>query len=340
MLMHPKKHKVYWLAAFLIVLIVGVFILATTSRQATAPVVEKTETEPEDVGEPHPMAIEALRRQAYSGGEFVIEETLSNGSNYKRFVASYKSEGLKIFGLLTVPLAEKPEIGYPAIVFIHGFIPPNIYSTINSYPTYQATLARAGFVTFKPDLRGHDNSEGKPSSAHYSPDYLIDTLNALAFLKNYPDVNPGKIGYWGHSNGGETGLSAILVSQDIKAASFWAGVVGSFEDMYETYIDDIPFLDNTLNPLVQTYGLPSSNPQFWRALEPYEFLGEINIPIELQHATGDKSVPVELSRELKTALEGAGKDVTYIEYQGDDHNISANSSRAWQRTIEFFNENL
>jgi len=102
----------------------------------------------------HPMAIKALRQNKYPGGDFLIEETLTNGTNYKRFIASYKSEGLKIFGLLTVPLAPMPTDGFPAVIFVHGYIPPNQYSTVNSYPTYQATLARAGFVTFKPDLRG------------------------------------------------------------------------------------------------------------------------------------------------------------------------------------------
>jgi len=267
----------------------------------------------------YPMSIAALRQGQYPGGDFYIEETLSNGTNYRRYVASYLSEGLKIYGLLTVPLSNKPNGGFPAIVFVHGYIPPNIYSTINSYPPYQARLARAGFVTFKPDLRGHDNSEGEPVSAHYSEKYVIDTLNAIAYLKQHPDANPDKIGYWGHSNGGEIGLRAVLIDNNIKAASFWAGVVGSYESMFETHLGNIPFLRDDENPLIEQYGLPSNGHEFWQQVEPYNYLDQISIPIELQHATGDDSVPVVLSRELKAALEEARKDVTYIEYQGDDH---------------------
>ncbi|MEX1997822.1 MAG: alpha/beta fold hydrolase [Candidatus Andersenbacteria bacterium] len=288
----------------------------------------------------HLMAIESLRQQQYPGGDFVIEDKLPNGTNYQQFVASYQSEGLKIYGLLTIPLAPKPEGGYPAVVFVHGHIPPRQYSTINSYPTYQAALARGGFVTFKPDLRGHGNSEGEPSSAHYSEKYTIDTLNALAYLKMHEDVNPDRIGYWGHSNGGEIGLRVAIVNPDIKASSFWAGVVGSYEDMFETYIDDIPFLSNDNNPLVQAHGLPSNNRDFWDKIDPYTYLSDITIPIQLQHGTNDSSVPVELSRSLEEALESAGKDVEYFEYMGDDHNISRNSGVAWQRTIDFFKEHL
>ncbi len=167
--------------------------------------------------EPNPMAIEALREREFRGGDFQIEEELPNGSNYRQYVASYQSEGLKIYGLLTVPFGQKPEGGWPAIVFVHGYIPPKQYSTTGNYPTYQATLARAGFVTFKPDLRGHGNSEGEAVGAHFSEKYLVDTLHATAYLKKYSEVNPERIGYWGHSNGGEIGLRMAVISPDIKA---------------------------------------------------------------------------------------------------------------------------
>lgn len=352
------KHKIIITTCILVTIIIGGLVLVNRQNEAATvneSTPDYTQEEPgggmwnplENTGEEtseeiniHPMAIESLRQRKYSSGELMIEETLPNGTNYQQFVASYQSEGLKIYGLLTIPLAPKPDGGYPTVIFVHGHIPPRQYSTVNSYPTYQAALARGGFITFKPDLRGHGDSEGEPSSAHYSEKYTIDTINALAYLKMHEDVNPSRIGYWGHSNGGEIGLRTILVDPDIKAASFWAGVVGSYEDMFETYINDIPFLRNDNNPLVQQYGLPSQNPDFWNTIEPYNYIEEIDIPIELQHGTNDDSVPVELSYSLRDALQAADKNVTYIEYLGDDHNIGQNSSRAWQQSIAFFHEHL
>ena len=288
----------------------------------------------------HPMAIENLRAGNYPGSDFVIEEKLSNGTNYEQYIASYLSEGLKIYGLLTVPLKDKPVDGYPAIIFVHGYIPPDEYSTTGNYPTYQARLARAGFVTYKPDLRGHGNSEGEPVSAHYSEKYVVDTMNAIAYLKNYKDVDTDKIVYWGHSNGGEIGLRVALISPDVKAASLWAGVVGSYPDMFEKYNYKIDFLQNVTNTdLVREHGLPSENPDFWNKLDPYTYLDEIQIPIQIQHGTADKSVPIELSEHLRDELEQSGKDVEYYEYKDDNHNIGNNAEKAFQRTIDFFNEN-
>lgn len=300
---------------------------------------EKKE-ENENKEESFPMFIKTLREREYPGDNFVIEKILSNASNYRQFIASYKSEGLKIYGLLTVPTTPKPKNGYPAIIFVHGYIPPKEYSTTGNYPTYQATLARGGFITFKPDLRGHGNSEGEAVSAHSSEKYVIDVMYAISYIKNHEDVDITKIGYWGHSNGGQIGLRVVVISPDIKAASFWAGVVGSYEDMLETYNHKISFLRNNNNPLIKEYGLPSENPEFWKKIDPYSYLNDISAPIQLQHGTNDSSVPIELSRRLKEELEKLGKTVEYYEYPGDDHNIGNNSNTAWQRSIEFFEKNL
>jgi dienelactone hydrolase len=309
--------------------------------QKTTPKNTKTQSEKIKEQQQHPMAIENLREKEYPGSDFVIEEELPNGSNHQRFIASYKSEELKIYGLLTVPLSQKPENGFPAIVFIHGYIPPKEYSTINDYPTYQARLANSDFITFKPDLRGHGKSEGEAVGTHYSEKYVIDTLFAISYLKNHPSVNPEKIGYWGHSNGGKIGLQTAVISSDIKAFSLWAGVVGSYEDMLETYNDKINFLQNAdKENLVIENGFPSENPDFWNKLDPYFYLENIQAPIELQHGTADKSVPVELSRRLQEELKKASKTVEYHEYSGDDHNIGNNVNLAFNRTIDFYNKYL
>ena len=289
----------------------------------------------------HPMSISSLRADNYPGGDFVIEKTLANGVNYKQYIVSYLSEGLKIFGLLTVPTADRPENGFPSILFIHGYIDPKIYSTTGNYPSYQARLARAGFITFKPDLRGHGNSEGEAVGAHFSEKYVIDTLNALAYLKKYHDTDPNRIAYWGHSNGGEIGLRVAVISSDIKAYSLWAGVVGSYLDMFESYNNEIGFLRQASDSdLVKENALPSQNPSFWNQLDPYSYLSEIDAPIQLQHATGDESVPIILSKRLHEELEKANKTVEYLEYQGDDHNIGNNSALAFQKTIDFYNKYL
>ena len=61
---------------------------------------------------PHPMSIEAMRQGVYPGSEITIEETFEPGANYSRYRASYLSEGLKIYALLTIPDGEPPSGGW------------------------------------------------------------------------------------------------------------------------------------------------------------------------------------------------------------------------------------
>ena len=94
----------------------------------------------------HPLSIEYMRTQQYPGSDIVIEQTLDVGSNYNRYIISYKSEGLKIYALLTVPQSDKPADGFPAIVFNHGYIPPAEYTTTGRYVAYTDAFSSNGYM--------------------------------------------------------------------------------------------------------------------------------------------------------------------------------------------------
>ena len=118
---------------------------------------------------PNPLSIEFMRRQEYPGSDIVIEQTLAPGTNYNRYIASYQSEGLKIFALLTVPTGQKPKTGWPVVIFNHGYIPPTQYRTTERYVAYVDGFARNGYIVFKSDYRGHRSSEGSASGGYGSP---------------------------------------------------------------------------------------------------------------------------------------------------------------------------
>ncbi len=327
-------------AVGVVVILAVIFILKSYEEDKSISLPWQKNSDSIDMNSSHSMDIESLRQREYRGSEVVVEETLIPGSNYDRFIASYISDGNKIYGLLTVPKTDKPDAGYPFIVFLHGYIPPKEYKTTERYVAYQDNLARNGFITFKIDLRGHGNSEGEASGAHFSEAYVVDTLNAVSSLMMYPDANPEMSGIWGHSNGGQIGLRAMAVSEDIRAGVFWAGVVGSFEGMLETYNSKISFLNIDINEpeIVKDYGLPSENPDFWRKVDPYYHLSSVGA-IQLHHGTADNSVPIELSRQLKGALEEEGRVVELFEYEGGDHDLSNPAfGVAMERTVEFFKE--
>jgi dipeptidyl aminopeptidase/acylaminoacyl peptidase len=305
------------------------------------------------INEPNPLSIEYMRKQEYPGSDIVIEQTLPDGVNYSRYIASYKSDGLKIYALLTVPNGTKPATGWPVIIFNHGYIPPAQYRTTEKYIAYTDAFSRNGYIVFKSDYRGHGNSEGQADYPEYSPSYTIDILNAISSIKKYKDADAGRIGMWGHSMGGTVTFRSLVVSGDIKAADIWAGVVGTYQDLAENhhgrYSNEAHPSPSPGEPtrrpngrtlLAQQYGDITVNPQFWASIDPMTYIKDITAPVLIQHGTADGEVPFVLSRKLDTALKNAGKNVTFYPYTGDDHNLSNNLSIALKRSVEFFDAYL
>lgn len=296
-----------------------------------------------------PLQISYIKSQNYPGSDLKIESTLPKGKNYKKYIASYYSDGLKIYGLLTIPDENKPENGFPAIIFNHGYITPELYTSDGNYIAYVNDLASAGYIIFKPDYRGNGKSQGQPNSEYFSRSYDIDNLNAIASIKKYTLVNPNKIGVWGHSLGGHITLMDLVVSNDIKAAVIWGGVVGSYNDIiynwqnkvsYQPDKEDLYFRNLGRDDFLKKYGNPNKNKEFWDSIDPTQNLNLISSPVQIHIGSADNQVPPDFSKNLYKKLKDLGKNVEFYEYSGGDHNISQFFDEAMNKSILFFNKYL
>lgn len=297
----------------------------------------------------NPLSIEELEKGSYPGSDIKIEESLSTKSTYGRYIVSYTSDSLKIYALLLIPNSEKPKDGFPVIILNHGYIIPEKYTPDGNYIPYMDAFARAGYIVFKPDFRGHGKSDGKPTSVYFASDYVIDNLNAVSSIKKYPDVNPNKIGVWGHSMGGNIALKTALIDKNIKAVSIWSGVVAPINDIiynwqnrvsYKPDTEDLILRNQNLDYLLKKYGTPSQNPDFWDSIDPNTYLNNIQIPVQIEVGLADNQVPPDFSEGLYEKLESLGKNVEYYKYPGANHDINQSFSAAMEKTLDFFNKYL
>ncbi|WP_309572922.1 alpha/beta fold hydrolase [Deinococcus sp.] len=291
------------------------------------------------------MSIPAARQRAYPGSALTVRQTLRAGSNYTRQVVSYQSGGLRINALLTVPNGTPPKGGWPAIVFNHGYVPPQVYRTTERYVAYQDAFARAGFVTLKSDYRGHGSSQGDALGGYYAPGYTDDVMNALGSLKRDGRVNAARIGMWGHSMGGFLTLRAMVIDKTVKAGVIWGGVVGDYDEMMNDWPHRAPAsiparVLNLRRVAVKKYGTPEANPAFWDKLSATSYVRDLGGPIQLHIGSADEEVPAGFHTSLTARLKAAGKGVQSYVYPGDNHNLSGNLRTALNRSVAFFKANL
>ncbi len=308
-----------------------------TPSPSPAPTIPTPPPPLDERGQPHPLSIDYLRARDYPGSDFVTEQALAPGINYTQAVVSYQSDGLTIYALLTVPQGPAPPGGFPVIIFNHGYIPPEIYRTTERYEAYVDAFARNGYIVVKPDYRGHGFSEGEPESAYGSPGYVIDVLNALATARRHPQADPQRVGMWGHSMGGFITLRAMVVDPTIRAGVIWAGVVVSYADLFADWFRNRRSWRGTI---VEQYGLPQDNPQFWAALSANSYLHELSGPVQIHHGTGDTVVPYAFSVTLDDEIRLAGGHTELVLYDRDDHNIARNRDIALVTSVVFFDQHV
>lgn len=338
-----------------LILLTGIFVSVTDFSDNKQSEGNGTSVVKNIIGRPSPppfpfqeLTIPYLRGRSYQSSLGELDE-IGQNSNYTSYLTNYDSDGLSVNGLLTLPDGEQPEGGFPAIVFVHGYIPPSTYQTTQNYSSYVDYLARNGFVVFKIDLRGHGDSEGEPGGAYYSSDYIADTLNAYSALQSFDFVDPERIGLWGHSMAGNVVFRSFVASKDIPAVVIWAGAVYTYTDFEEYRIDDDSYRPPSQDSerrryrerLMETYGEFSEDSEYWTKVVPTNYLDGVTGAIQINHAVNDSVVDIRYSRNLIGILEDTAIIHELNEYLVGGHNITSPAfNTAMGNTVSFFEEHL
>lgn len=84
-------------------------------------------------------------------------------------------------------------------------------------------LSANGFAVLRFDDRGFAQSEGDMKTAT-TYDFVTDALAAYEYLKNYPEIDPNKIGFIGHSEGAGVAAMAAAENKMIAYIVMLAGI--------------------------------------------------------------------------------------------------------------------
>jgi dipeptidyl aminopeptidase/acylaminoacyl peptidase len=238
----------------------------------------------------------------------------------------FDSDGKNVTGLGHFPkTCEK----CPVIVQFRGYAPdPATY--YQGYGTQHSAeiFAANGFISLAPDFLGYGGSASSSADVFESRFETYTTaLNLLAAVKTW-DKSNGKIGVWGHSNGGQIALTTAEISQHTYPMVLWAPVTAGFPYSILFYMNDNEEGDKQLRNKLHEFENLYDTSQF----NLLNYLDRIQAKVQLHQGSDDVSVPIGWSRNLVKKI----KDMKYYEYPGADHNLVPDWSVVVKRDIEFF----
>ena len=136
---------------------------------------------------------------------------------------TFNNDGNTFAGTLTLP---KGEGKYPAIVLITGSGAQNRNEEIYGFKIFKIIaeyLAARDIAVLRYDDRGVGGSKGKTVNESTTDDFAGDVAAAVEFLKTREEVNHGKIGLMGHSEGGIVAPLAFGKTEGIRFMILMAG---------------------------------------------------------------------------------------------------------------------
>ncbi len=126
-------------------------------------------------------------------------------AGFRREDLNFRSGAIRLAGTLTLPRGRGP---FPAVVLLHGGGAED-----RSFGWVPGFFAEAGVAVFAYDKRGVGGSGGNWRTAGQA-DLAADAVAAVAMLRARADIDAGRIGLYGSSNGGWTAPLAATMAPD------------------------------------------------------------------------------------------------------------------------------
>jgi len=293
----------------------------------------------------NPVSLPYIMQKEFDGRDLKLVKMLARNKSYTRYYITYKSGELMMSGVMNVPIGKGP---FPIIITNHGYINTKYYTTGRGLKREQDYLAKRGYVVLHPDYRNHAGSDKDPEvNLKLHIGYVEDVINAVYAVLNsdLKFIDKKNIGMLGHSLGGGIALSIMVTKPDlIKAYVLFAPMSSDYRDNFYRWIlhrREPKFgPPETAMKIIQKYGSPEANPEFWDNISPKTFIDNIKAPILIHHGTADKSVPIEWSEKLVKDLKAHSKDVKFYAYPGEPHEFINKWPLVMKRTVEFFDAYL
>lgn len=282
------------------------------------------------------FSIDALTAREYGGGQLKIVDTLLKEDMFTRYLITYPSDGLTIYGFMNVP---NEGTHLPVALVLHGYIDPEVYETEAYSTRYANVLAEAGYLTIHPNFRNYPPSD--EGASPFRIGYAVDTLNLIAIIQEQSVNDPTgplrradgeNIHAMGHSMGGGVALRTAIVRPDaLQGIVLYAAMSGN---EHWNYTKILEWSDGGNG----TFELAASDDQL-TSIGALFHLDRLQAPVSIHHSIADPQVPVEWSEYLCEQLETKQHPVECFYFDNAPHTFWGPWDTAFiDRMIRFFRQ--
>jgi dipeptidyl aminopeptidase/acylaminoacyl peptidase len=242
-------------------------------------------------------------------------------------------DGEELDGRIYWPVDHDPDRTYPVIVYYYGGTSPVTVDFGGRYP--KNVWSGQGYIVYVPQPSGA-TGYGQEFAARHVNDWGERTAwevieSTKAFLAAHPSADPERVGCIGASYGGFLTMNVITKTDLFAAAVSHAGI-SSISSYWGEGLWGYAYGARALAD-----AFPWDRRDVYVEQSALFHADKITTPLLLVHGDSDTNVPVGESDQLFTALKLLGREVEYVQIQGQDHWILDHDQRiVWNDTILAF----
>jgi len=245
-------------------------------------------------------------------------------------------DGEIIHGFITRPEGDGP---HPAVILPHGG--PASHDA-GGFDQWAHFLATRGYVVLQPNFRGSRGFGRYWLEAGYGEwgtgVMQHDVTDAAIALVEAGETTEDRLCIVGHSYGGYAALAGAAFTPDLFQCAVASAPVTNLASMIGWTRERFGRAHWLSAYWAESFGDETSiDYDALRAVSPSEAVDNIHIPVLILHGSDDTRVPISQSETMVRALRRADRDVTYVELDGGDHDLSRAEDRlATFQAIEAF----
>ena len=139
----------------------------------------------------------------------------------------FRSGAVRCAADLYLPGGADARSPVPAVVMGHSVV--MVKEALGPHAEY---LVRAGFAVLAVDYRTIGSSEGEPRGQWFPEQQVEDLRAGVSFLQTRSEIDPERIGLWGHSTGAGVAIMAGVLDRRVKCV---AGQNPSLLDAWDAF---------------------------------------------------------------------------------------------------------